>query len=122
VGRVLLTFQPGNKVCDDPFIKIQNEIGNYSAVIVSDSGLGRCVGKYIGALNDLWWWLDWMHDRTEIPERLKCADYKGHYRDLLINVNNQYVSVMHLLAVEEGFQRKWVIGDHGITQIEGMRG
>ncbi len=116
VGKTLRSFNLKGKVADEPFIKIQDEIGRWSAVVVSDSALAKCVGDYMCSANELWWWLDGRPDSTGIP----TASERKKYSDLLKCMNDKYERVMYQLRVGGEYRGKWVLGDNGEIAVEGM--
>jgi len=117
LGRVLHGFRLGEKVSDDPFIKIQNEVGLFASVIVSESELAKDVGLYIEAINKLWWWLDWRHSS---PESIPAEWKRDQYPQLLSSANKHYEQAIRRLGTDRAFLRTWVIGETGVAAVQGL--
>jgi len=108
LGRRLRAHDPIHALSDSQriFEKIQNEVGLYSSLIVSDGRLANCVGNYIGAIDQLWWALDKDYSRN-IPSKWS----EGSFPAMLETANEAYERAVGLLAPDPRFRQppweKW---------------
>jgi hypothetical protein len=90
------------------FEKIQNEVGLYSSLVVTDAKLASSIGIYIHAITRLWYAIDPDYAKyiaRQIPHTWEVDPLPK----LLENADKAYVTVMSVLKPEIEFPRwqKW---------------